>query len=243
TNMPFDMIITDYQMPSIDGAQLGRIIRNDEDTKDIKLIMLTSRGLRGEAKKMKEIGFDGYLSKPIRRSQLFDSIVLVFSGENQNQEASKEIITKYRTKDIQTNNTKILVVEDHPVNQKVIQSILTKLGFQHQVSNDGQKALKELEKNNYDLVLMDVQMPVMDGYTCASHIRAADSKVMNRDIPIIALTAHAMKGDMEKCINAGMNDYTTKPVDSHALIQKINNLLFQKKDDIKILIDKDKLKP
>ena len=243
TNMPFDMIITDYQMPSIDGAQLGRIIRNDEDTKDIKLIMLTSRGLRGEAKKMKEIGFDGYLSKPIRRSQLFDSIVLVFSGENQNQEASKEIITKYRTKDIQTNNTKILVVEDHPVNQKVIQSILTKLGFQHQVSNDGQKALKELEKNNYDLVLMDVQMPVMDGYTCASHIRAADSKVKNRDIPIIALTAHAMKGDMEKCINAGMNDYTTKPVDSHALIQKINNLLFQKKDDIKILIDKDKLKP
>jgi CheY-like chemotaxis protein len=242
TNMPFDMVITDFQMPSIDGAEVGRIIRGHPDTRHIKLIMLTSRGLRGEAKKMKEIGFDGYLSKPIRRSQLFDSIILVFSGGNQGHDTSKGIITKHRTKDIRTENTKILVVEDHPVNQKVIQSILTKLGFQHQVSNDGQKALKELEKNNYDLVLMDVQMPVMDGYTCASRIRAADSKVLNPDIPIIALTAHAMKGDMEKCITAGMNDYTTKPVDSDELFRKINKLIFQKNDDTKILIDKDELK-
>ncbi|NOX35124.1 MAG: response regulator [Deltaproteobacteria bacterium] len=239
TNMPFDMIITDYQMPKIDGAELGKIIRSHPDTKNIKLIMLTSRGLRGEAKKMKEIGFDGYLSKPIRRSQLFDSIVLVFSGENQGHKTLKQIVTKYRTNDLQRKNTKILVAEDHPVNQKVIQSILTRLGFRHHVSSDGQKALEELEKNNYDLVLMDVQMPVMDGYECASQIRASNSKVLNKNIPIIALTAHAMKGDMEKCIIAGMNDYTTKPVDSNELIQKINRLLFKKKEDADILVDKD----
>ncbi|MCP3875317.1 MAG: response regulator [Desulfobacteraceae bacterium] len=238
TNMPFDIIITDYQMPVMDGAELGKTIKSDPDTKEIKLIMLTSRGLRGEAKKMREIGFDGYLSKPIRRSQLFDSIVLVFSGQKLDKDISKEIVTKHLVKDIQTKNTKILVAEDHPVNQKVIQSILKKLGFQFHVSSDGQKALDELEKNAYDLVLMDVQMPVMDGYECALRIRRPDSNVLNHDIPIIALTAHAMKGDMEKCIDAGMNDYATKPVDSHVLAQKIRKLLFNKKKDSKVLVDK-----
>ena len=112
------------------------------------------------------------------------------------------------------------------VQQAVIRSILTRLGFQNHAANDGEKALKELEKNNYDLVLMDVQMPVMDGYECAEHIRAVDSKVLNRNIPIVALTAHAMKADMDKCISAGMNDYTTKPIDRNTLIRKINKLLF-----------------
>ncbi len=226
TNMPFDMVITDYQMPKMDGAQLGEMIKSHPDTKDVKLVMLTSRGLRGEAKIMKEIGFDGYLSKPIRRSQLFDSIVLIFSGESHFKDKSKKLVTKHFVKDVQTKRSKILVAEDHPVNQKVIKNILEKHGFQYHISNDGQKALEELEKNKYDLVLMDVQMPVMDGYACAARIRSSNSKVLDHGIPIIALTAHAMKGDMEKCMEAGMNDYTTKPVDSHLLIQKINKLLF-----------------
>ncbi len=241
TNLPFDMIITDYQMPVMDGAKLGSIIRANPDTAHIKLIMLTSRGLRGEAKKMKEIGFDGYLSKPIRRSQLFDAIILVFSGETKENNMDKDIITKHRAKDILTNRIKILVAEDHPVNQKVIQRILERLGFQYHISGDGLKALEELETNHYDIVLMDVQMPVMDGYECAACIRSEKSKVLNRNIPIIALTAHAMKGDMEKCISAGMNDYTTKPVNSNALIHKINTLL-SKKDPEKKTIDKDELK-
>ncbi|MFA5905574.1 MAG: response regulator [Desulfobacula sp.] len=241
TNLPFDMVITDYQMPSMDGATLGRIIRTNPDTAHIKLIMLTSRGLRGEAKKMKEIGFDGYLSKPIRRSQLFDVIILVFSGEKNEKNLSEDIITKHKAKDIRMSRIKILVAEDHPVNQKVIQRILERLGFQYHIAGDGLKALEELEKNHYDIVLMDVQMPVMDGYECAACIRSEKSKVLNRDIPIIALTAHAMKGDMEKCLSAGMNDYTTKPVNSNALVQKITRLLI-KKSSIKISIDKDDLK-
>ena len=241
TNLPFDMIITDYQMPAMDGAQLGRIIRANPDTTHIKLIMLTSRGLRGEAKKMKEIGFDGYLSKPIRRSQLFDTIILVFSGGKKENDAPEDIITKYRAKDIRTSQIKILVAEDHPVNQKVIERILERLGFQYHISGDGLKALEELEKNHYDIVLMDVQMPVMDGYECASRIRSEKSKVLNRDIPIIALTAHAMKGDMEKCLDSGMNDYTTKPVNSNTLIRKITGLLKIKEPEKKS-IDKDELK-
>lgn len=240
TNLPFDMIITDYQMPAMDGAKLGRIIRTNPDTARIKLIMLTSRGLRGEAKKMKEIGFDGYLSKPIRRSQLFDAIILVFSGEKKEKHGG-DLITKHGTKDILTSRINILVAEDHPVNQMVIRRILDRLGFQYHISGDGRKALEELEKNHYDIVLMDVQMPVMDGYECAACIRSPKSKVLNRDIPIIALTAHAMKGDMEKCISAGMNDYTTKPVNSHALVQKIIGLL-KNRGDTKIYIDKDELK-
>jgi two-component system sensor histidine kinase/response regulator len=239
TNLPFDMVITDYQMPGMDGAQLGKMIRQDPDLKGIKLIMLTSRGLRGDAGKMKEIGFDGYLSKPIRRSQLFDSIVFVLSGCGQQACEKEEMVTKHQIKDIKTRSTRILVAEDHPVNQKVIKSILDKLGFPHAIADDGQKALEALEKKEYDIVLMDVQMPVMDGYTCAKKIREDDSKVLNKNIPIIALTAHAMIGDMEKCLSAGMNDYTTKPVDSQVLTAKINKLLFSSDPDSEILIDTD----
>ena len=123
---------------------------------------------------------------------------------------------------------RILVVEDHPVNQKVVQSILKKFGFYSHAVNDGCQALAELEKNAYDLVLMDVQMPVMDGYDCVRKIRAKKSTVLNPQIPIIALTAHAMLGDMEKCLGVGMNDYTTKPLDSLVLAQKIKQLLFER---------------
>jgi two-component system sensor histidine kinase/response regulator len=231
TNMPFDLVITDYQMPDLDGARVGKMIREHTEIGSTKMIMLTSRGLRGEAKKMKEIGFDAYLSKPIRRSQLFDSIILVFgSVEVDEFSGAEQMITKHAIKDIKTRNIKVLVAEDHPVNQKVISRILEKQGFQFNIVSDGNLALEALEKDSYDLVLMDVQMPVKDGYETTRAIRQNDPKVIDPDIPIIALTAHAMKGDMDKCIEAGMNDYATKPIDSMILYKKIKRLLSNKKD-------------
>ncbi|MCP3942777.1 MAG: response regulator [Desulfobacteraceae bacterium] len=232
TNKPFDMVITDYQMPLIDGAKVGKLLRSDSNTLGIKLIMLTSRGIRGEAKEMKEIGFDGYLIKPIRRSQLFDSIVMVFSADQGVIKSHEKMITRHSIDEIKQQQVKILVVEDHPVNQKVAQGLLNKLGFQNHAVSDGSQALVELEKTAYDLVLMDVQMPVMDGYECTTRIRAKNSSVLNPNIPIIALTAHAMLGDMEKCISVGMNDYTTKPVNSLVLVRKIKKLLFEKETPV-----------
>jgi len=157
-----------------------------------------------------------------------NTLNLEILGGSTPQKFREKMITRHSIGEIRQKQARILVVEDHPVNQKVVQSILKKLGFQNHAVSDGCQALAELEKTAYDLVIMDVQMPVMDGYDCARQIRAKNATVLNPKIPIIALTAHAMVGDMEKCIWAGMNDYTTKPLDSQILVQKINKLLFEK---------------
>ena len=234
TNTPFDLVITDYQMPQMDGSQVGRLIRDNKTTKDLKMIMLTSRGLRGEAKKMKDIGFNGYLTKPIRRSQLFDTIIMALSKESAESVKNPEIITKYSINDRKIKNTHILIVEDNQINQKVVLRTLIKQGFQCVIANDGQQALNALIKDHYDLVLMDIQMPVMDGYECTRHIRDKNSKVQNSKIPILALTANVMKGDMEKCLKIGMNDFTPKPIRPKDLFLKIEKLLFPKSDKVPV---------
>ena len=237
TNLPFDMVITDFQMPGLDGAGVGKALKADPLTKETKLIMLTSQGLRGEAAAMKKIGFDAYLPKPIRRSQLFEAIVTVFSrtGGKKQSGSNEELLTRHSMVESRQQGVNILVVEDHPVNRKVLEKILDKAGFASQAAGDGCLALERLEKECFDLVIMDVQMPVMDGYECARQIRAADPGRFDPGVPIIALTAHAMTGDMDKCLAAGMDDYTTKPVDSQVLIRKINQLVL-KKDPADVII-------
>jgi len=153
------------------------------------------------------------------------------------------IIGEIKIDEIKQYQASILVVEDHPVNQKVVQSMLRKLGFCSHAVSDGCQALEELEKTAYDLVLMDVQMPVMDGYDCARKIRAKKSTVLNPKIPIIALTAHAMLGDREKCLRVGMNDYTTKPLDRLVLAQKIKKLLFEGKETAALFADTSLVPP
>ncbi len=239
TNLPFEMVITDFQMPGIDGSKVGEALRTDPLTKEIKLVMLTSQGLRGEAAAMKKIGFDAYLAKPIRRSQLFDAIVMAFSrSSGKEQDEEEQLLTRHSIIESRQQDLKILVVEDHPVNQKIMQKILDKAGFANHTASDGCLALEYLEKDSFDLVIMDVQMPVMDGYECARHIRSAEKDRFDPKIPIIALTAHAMLGDMDKCLKAGMDDYTTKPVDSQVLIRKINKLVLRENQADVVIKDK-----
>ncbi len=224
---PFPLIISDCNMPDFDGAYFGTQIRKLSAYNNSKLIMLTSRGAKGDYKKMKKIGFDGYLTKPIRESTLFDTISMVLSGKHQGKtKQKKQLITKHSILEDNIKRTRILLVEDNPVNQKVAVMQLNKIGFITETAPDGQIALEKLAEQEFDLVLMDRQMPGMDGITCTKKIRAGDCNVLNSNIPIIALTADAMQDAQKECCEAGMNGYVPKPIKFEMLFKSIKSILW-----------------
>ncbi len=220
---PYDLVISDMLMPKMDGSQLGRIIKMDPQLRDVQMIMLTSQGLRGDAAQMKEIGYAAYLNKPVRRSLLYDCMVTVVNrthpkpGDTQ----KKELVTSYSLSEDKRHSLKILLAEDNPVNRKVATHLLKKFGFQVDTANNGKEALEALKTKDYQVVLMDIQMPQMDGIEATGVIRDENSGVLNHDVLIIAMTAHAMKGDRDMCIKAGMNDYISKPVKPNSLLDVI----------------------
>ena len=225
-NSPFDAAIIDMRMPGMDGAELGQRIKNDSLLNSTVMVMLTSQGLRGDASRMEKIGFSAYLTKPIRRSQLFDCLVTVLSyGQDDKPSFKSQIITKHSITEEKWKNKLILLVEDNIVNQKLAMSMIEKFGFKVDSAVNGKEAIKALESFRYDIVLMDVQMPEMDGFQATKIIRNPESNVLNHNIPIIAMTAHAMKGDRERCIASGMNDYISKPVQPQELLKVIEKAL------------------
>ena len=229
---PFSIAILDMQMPEMDGETLGRKIKADRDLKETLLVMLTSLGLRGDAARMKEIGFAAYLTKPVKISQLYDCLTTIEDRETEIRKgvSSESIVTKHSISEDQKRKIRILLAEDNMINQQVAMNILEKFGYRADAVADGQEAVKALEMIPYDLVLMDVQMPEMDGFEATAKIRNSNSVVINHDVPIIAMTAHAMKGDRERCFKVGMNDYLTKPVDPKALLERLEKWLDLKKD-------------
>ena len=220
---PFQLAVLDMMMPGMDGATLGRAILADETLKSIPLVMMTSLGQRGDAHRFKEIGFAAYLIKPVRQSDLYDCLVAVLTGERQKE--THTLITRHSLREVRRGNARILLVEDNLTNQEVASGMLRRLGWHADVASDGKQAVQALETHSYDLVLMDVQMPEMDGYEATQRIRDPNSKVLNRNIPIIATTAHAMQGDAEKCLAAGMSDYISKPIDPKILAKVVEKWL------------------
>ena len=244
TGDPFEIAIIDMQMPEMDGEELGRSIKQDPDLADTILIMVSSMGARGDVARLKKIGFSAYLTKPIKQSQLYDCLATtakIWKEKKQPQDAT--IVTRHSLADNKKQEIRILLAEDDATNQKVALYILKKFGYRADAAGNGQEVLQALEKVPYDIVLMDIQMPVMDGYTATRRIRELELKAqqvkLNKNdsedlsdseiqlsarsgrIPIIAMTAHAMKGDREKCIAAGMDDYTPKPINPEELLEKI----------------------
>ena len=223
---PFEMAILDFMMPDIHGETLGRTIKQDPVLKNTRLVLLTSRGLRGDAARARDSGFDAYLTKPINQSRLFNAILAVFGKTaDNNDEHSQTIITRHSLAEAQKQKMKILLAEDNLVNQKVAVIHLKKLGYRTDLAANGREALKAVKNNQYALILMDVQMPEMDGFEATQAIRRAGC-----DLPIIAMTANAMKGDREKCLKAGMNDYLSKPIDPQKLSDKITVWSMQNRD-------------
>jgi two-component system sensor histidine kinase/response regulator len=209
----FDAALLDHLMPDCDGAELGRIINADETLNSARLVLLTSSGQRGDGQLFADIGFAAYLLKPVTQRDLTECLMLVLANSADSWHLqSQPMITRHalRAQRARTRN-RVLLAEDNLVNQKVALRMLEKFGLVVDVVVDGNAALAAWQNGNFDLILMDCQMPNMDGYEATRAIRKLeDSK---RHIPIVALTAHAMKGAEEKCRAAGMDDYLTKPID------------------------------
>ncbi|MCE1247791.1 MAG: PAS domain S-box protein [Firmicutes bacterium] len=216
-NKPFHMAVIDMQMPGMDGETLCRAIKSDSMISSTKMVMLTSLGMRGNTRLFREMGFSACTTKPVRHQEL-KNILSMALNEGIGDDLKLMTLTKRKTNEEQINKfadrkIHILVTEDNPTNQLVALGILKKLGLRANAVANGEEAVKALESISYDLVFMDVQMPVMDGFEATKKIRSPESTVRNHHVPIIAMTAYALKDDRRKCIDAGMNDYITKPVD------------------------------
>ena len=225
---PFDLAILDMEMPDMDGFTLAEHIKSDSNLQDTRLVLLTSLGRRGDATAAKQSGFSGYLTKPIRKGQLQDCLETVMGlPASSNPSATQPLVTSHFLKDLERQQAiRILVVDDHQVNQQLGVLMVERLGFRADVAGNGHEALEALSRIPYDLILMDCQMPEMDGYEATKKIREAESRkrkaneapspdalrLTSDHVPIIAVTANAMQGDREKCLQAGMDDYLSKPI-------------------------------
>ncbi len=215
----FDFMLLDMQMPEMDGHQLGMEIKNIGPHSRTPLIMLTSISGRGQARRLKDSGFAAYLTKPMKQSQLQACIKMVLSHKPQ----TGDIITHHKIKEHKRNTARILLVEDNKINQKVALKMLEKLGYQADVANNGREGWLACRKKTYDIVLMDCQMPVMDGFEATAQILG--EQLNDREPAIIAMTAFAMEGDRERCLATGMKDYITKPINQEELRKKIHRWL------------------
>ena len=218
----YDIAVLDMQMPVMDGETLGCRIKNDRHLKKTMLLMLTPMERLGDAGRMKEIGFAACLTKPIKHSQLYDCLAAI-TGEGGVYNNLAPTAPKHIIADKKKQEFRVLLAEDNRINQQLALKIIQRQGYQVDAVSNGSEVIKALEMNHYDLVLMDIQMPEMDGFETTAEIRNDKSNAFNDRIPIIALTANAMKGDREQCMQAGMDDYITKPIDPVKLTEKIEH--------------------
>ncbi|MFH2002193.1 MAG: response regulator, partial [Planctomycetota bacterium] len=249
---PFAIAIIDYIMPGMNGVDLARFIKKDPNLQGTLLVLLSSMARQGDTERIKEAGCDAYLVKPVREARLIEALQAVRGkqinplqekiitshtlAESRNAERSNKTMERTRF------TAKVLLVEDNVVNQKVAMTMLQKLGCTVDIADDGIEALQYLETQAYDLIFMDCQMPRMDGYEATGEIRKREGG--DEHNIIVAMTANAMKGDHEKCIDAGMDDYLSKPVDRESLFNLLSRYCRSEKRvkndyPIKILIVDD----
>jgi signal transduction histidine kinase/CheY-like chemotaxis protein len=216
---PYQIAILDQQMPTMDGEELARTIRADAKLKNTALVLLTSIGTRGDAARMKEAGFSVYLTKPARASQLLNALITVWGNHKRTPSAqfvNRHPVTERRTAIFPSESAepifsaRVLIVEDNAVNQLIAARLLERLGCRVDVAPNGRKAVEMVGLQPYDAIFMDCQMPEMDGFEATQEIRRREGSSVHR--PIIAMTANAMQGDRERCLDAGMDDYVSKPI-------------------------------
>ncbi|MGD9132482.1 MAG: response regulator [Desulfobacterales bacterium] len=236
---PFELVVIDWKMPGMDGIEAARRIKSHEGlTKVPAIVLVTAYGREEIMQQADEVGLEGFLLKPVNPSMLFDTIMQALG--NVKPETSR-LVRKYEQEAEVLEGIRganVLLVEDNDINQQVAKEILEGAGLKITLANDGQEAVKAVKENEYDVVLMDVQMPVMDGYTATREIR---KEPRLRELPIIAMTANAMAGDRERSLEAGMNDHVAKPVDPNDLFSTLAKWI--EPGDRKVQLDsaKDKL--
>jgi PAS domain S-box-containing protein len=224
---PFRLALIDMQMPGMDGEALGRIIQADTRLADTRMVLLTSLGLRGDVRRLQEIGFAAYATKPIRHEELLSLLALAL--QERGAATPAPIVTRHTVRETRASfagrPARILLAEDNLVNQRVALGMLKKMGLSADAVANGVAALRALEALPYDLVLMDVQMPELDGIGATHHLRQSTAAVGNSRIPVIALTANAMQGDRERFLAAGMNDHVAKPILAQTLAAALDRWL------------------
>ena len=221
----FPLILLDAQMPEMDGFALAEYIKGHPSCRSATMMMLSSAGQRGDAKRCRELGVAAYLTKPVRQSELMDTILTAL-GTRAKSEAKPALVTRHTLRESQ-NRLRVLLAEDNAVNQLVALRLLERFGHTVTVAANGKKAVEAWEKGGFDAILMDVQMPEMDGWEATQAIREKERST-GLHVPIIAMTAHAMKGDDERCFAAGMDDYLTKPIRTEELMTALENVAANK---------------
>ncbi|MGB6678782.1 MAG: response regulator [Terriglobales bacterium] len=217
----FSLVLLDAQMPEVDGFQVVEEMRQDPQLSGATVVMLTSAGLRGDAARCRELGIQAYLPKPIKRSDLLEAIQSVLSSPGRTKQTSG-LVTVHSLRESRR-HLQILLAEDNRVNQLLATRLLEKAGHAVVLAETGAAALEALEKRSFDLVLMDVQMPEMDGLEATASVRLREQST-GKHIPIIAMTAHAMVGDKDRCLQAGMDAYISKPLSVKDLFATIEHL-------------------
>ncbi len=225
-----DLVLTNFYLPKTNGFEFAEHIRKIKAYDAIPIILLTSMGSVGDGKKCREIGIEGYLPKPIRKKDLQVTIASVLGIIEERSGNEKQLVTKHSIQESQKRDFQILVVEDYPTNQKIALKHLNYAGFKVVLAENGARAVDIFKKKQFDLILMDIQMPVMDGYEATQKIRQIEqhvSKDMEKVLrtPVIAMTAHAMKGYRDKCLKADMDDYLAKPLKRKDLISMVEKWL------------------
>ena len=208
---PYDLAILDIQLPDMDGFALAAAVRQDKSIKRTNLLMLTSAGQRGDGERCRALGIRGYLTKPMSRADLLEALGTVLAGSE--QAGTPEIVTRHTIAESRR-SLRVLLAEDNPVNQQVAVAMLVKRGHEVHVAGNGREAVDAVRERDYDVVLMDIQMPELDGFEATAAIRALDK---GKDLPIIGLTAHALSGERERCLSRGMSEYLAKPFKAHEL--------------------------
>jgi PAS domain S-box-containing protein len=224
---PIPLVLTDANMPEIDGFTLAEQIKQDRELGSTVIMMLSSADRPGDIAHCEQLGLAAYLVKPIKQSELFDAVVMVLGVNAVDEKPPPASAERPPLESLPP--LRVLLVEDSLVNQRLAVALLQKHGHQVTVANDGVEAVATLESQSFDLVLMDVQMPEMDGYEATAKIRQRERQT-GRHIPIVAMTAHAMKGDRESCLAAGMDSYVAKPIRAQQVFEAIDAALRRQAD-------------
>ena len=227
---PIPLLIVDAAMPGTDGFALVEHIRSDPQTASVRIIMLTSAGQRGDALRCRELGVAAYLTKPVGQSELLNAILQVL-GREANAGETPGLVTRHSLRE-RPQGLRILLAEDNLVNATLARRLLEKRGHSVEVAADGRQALAKFRAATFDLVLMDVQMPAMDGFEATAAIRSVERK-SGGHIAIVAMTAHAIKGDRERCLAAGMDGYVAKPIRIDDLLKEIDRVVHQSPEVLK----------
>ena len=229
----YRLLLLDLQMPGMDGFEVAERVKASPLGSDVEIILLTSVGQKGDARRCKELGISGYLVKPVKQRELFEIITMALGQPSRDGDP---VITRHLIREARR-RLSILLAEDNIVNQKLAAKLLEKRGYRVAVASNGREAVDAFEGESFDLILMDVQMPEMDGIEATRLIREKEAE-HGGHIPIVAMTAHAMKGDREECLAAGMDDYMSKPFkpkELYSIIEKVAFRLSGKKGE-KVLL-------